>query len=147
MPTSYRHATKDWQAFLADAKDALDLTSDNMAFTAIQGVFWTFRDRLTAAEVAAFAQILPAVPCALFIQGWNAAPPEPWCDRAALAEEARLVRVNHNLTPADPITPVARALRLHLRQRDLDAVLERIGPEAQAYWHVPDANDLERRIV
>lgn len=147
MPWDYRHATKDWNAFLADAKEELGLHSDNLAFTAVQGVLWTFRARLTPADVARFAQVLPAVLRSLFIQGWRADAPVAWTERAALEEEARQVRVNHNLTPQTPITPVARSLRRHLRQVDLDRVLAEIGPEAQAFWFVENAHDLERKIM
>ena len=47
MPWAIRHATKDWQAFLTDAKDRLDLTSDNSAYTAVDAVLQVFRRRLS----------------------------------------------------------------------------------------------------
>jgi uncharacterized protein (DUF2267 family) len=150
MPWAYRHATKDWQAFLADAKEGLGLTSDNMAYTAVQGVLLAFRARLAPREVIAFADLLPAVLRALFVAGWDPdAAPRPWPDRATLEAEAKALRPDHNLTPAQPIEPVAIALRRSLRQDDLDRLLARIGPDAQAFWRVtsvgPEA--LKRRIV
>ena len=149
MPWAYRHATKDWQAFLADAKEALGLTSDNMAYTAVQGVLLTFRRRLAPREVMAFADVLPAVLRAIFVAGWDPlAPPLPWADRATLEAEAGQLRKHHNLTPPEPIAPVARALRRSLRQPDLERVLLRIGPQAQAFWQVDDdPATLPRRIV
>jgi uncharacterized protein (DUF2267 family) len=149
MPWAYRHASKDWQAFLADAKDGLGLTSDNMTYTAVQGVLLAFRRRLTPRQVIAFADLLPAVLRALFVAGWDPeAPPLPWPDRAALEAEARALRPDHNLTPEHPITPVAAALRRCTRRIDLDRVLAAIGPEAQAFWHVgAGAGDSARRIV
>ena len=149
MPWAYRHATKDWQAFLADAKDGLGLTSDNMTYTAVQGVLLAFRHRLAPRDVMAFADLLPAVLRALFVAGWDPqAPPLPWADRATLEAEARSLRPHHNLTPPAPIAPVARALRRSLHQPDLDRVLTRIGPEAQAFWQVEgDPAALARRIV
>jgi uncharacterized protein (DUF2267 family) len=149
MPWAYRHATKDWQAFLADAKEGLGLTSDNMTYTAVQGVLLTFRRRLAPRDVMAFADQLPAVLRALFIAGWDPeAAPLPWAPRAELEEEARNLRKHHNLTPPEPIAPVARALRRCTRARDIDRVLARIGPDAQAFWQVDaPADDLERRIV
>jgi len=149
MPWAYRHASKDWQAFLADAKEGLGLESDNMAYTAVQGVLLTFRRRLAPREVTAFADVLPAVLRALFVAGWDPElPPLPWADRATLDAEARALRPNHNLTPPAPISAVARALRRSLRQPDLDRVLTAIGPEALAFWQVEaPAADLARRIV
>ncbi|WP_372837757.1 DUF2267 domain-containing protein [Phaeovulum sp.] len=55
MPWAYRHATKDFAAFLEDAKSKLGLDSDNMAYTAVDGVFCTFRRRLSYSEGIAFA--------------------------------------------------------------------------------------------
>ncbi len=149
MPWAYRHATKDWQAFLADAKEGLGLTSDNMTYTAVQGVLLTFRRRLSPREATAFSDQLPAVLRALFVAGWDPEdPPLSWPSRAELEAETQSLRKHHNLTPPTPIEPVARALRRATNPRDLDRVLARIGPEAQAFWHVDaPAEDLERRIV
>lgn len=149
MPWTYRHASKDWQAFLADAKDGLGLTSDNMAYTAVQGVLLTFRARLAPRDAMAFADQLPAVLRALFVAGWDPdIAPRPWAARPVLEAEARALRPHHNLTPPAPIEPVARALRRCTRAPDLDRVLARIGPEAEAFWQVDaPAEDLTRRIV
>lgn len=38
MPWTYRQASREWQAFLGDARDAMDLTADNVTYTALQGV-------------------------------------------------------------------------------------------------------------
>lgn len=150
MPWAYRHATKDWKAFLADARDALGLESDNMTYTAVQGVLVAFRARLTPRQVVAFADLLPAVLRALFVSGWDPdTPPRPWTDRERLEAEARALRPDHNLTPKHPIEPVAIALRRNVRQVDIDRLLATFGPEAEAFWRVtslpPEA--LERKIV
>lgn len=69
MPWTYRHASREWQGFLGDARERMGLSSDNMAYTAIDGVFQVFRRRLTAAEGLRFATILPSVPRAIFVAG------------------------------------------------------------------------------
>jgi len=148
LPTTYRHATRDWRAFLDDAKEELGLTSDNMAYTAVQGVLLTFRRRLTPAEGLAFADQLPAVLRAIFVAGWDISqPPAPWSDRATLAAEARALRPNHNLTPGNAIEATARALRAHVRQQDFDRVLDTLSPEARDFWHVEGAEVIKRRIT
>jgi len=149
MPWAYRHATKDWQAFLADAREELGLVSDNNTYTAVQGVLLTFRARLAPRQVAAFADVLPAVLRALFVAGWDPeAPPRPWADRATLEAEARDLRRAHNLTPDAPILPVARALWAAVRAADMARVLASIGPEAEDFWHVETApGGIARRIV
>lgn len=75
MPWTYRQATREWQAFLSDARDAMDLTSDNATFTAVEGVLRAFRARLTVQEALDFAQVLPSVLRALFVADWKIAPP------------------------------------------------------------------------
>lgn len=150
MPWAYRHASKDWTAFLEDAKDKAGLSSDNMAYTAVEGVLRTFRRRLSYAEGLAFAEVLPAVLRAIFVADWHLeAPPPPFGPRADLAREAMSLRPHHNLTPPYAIEAVAWALRRSVDQAALDRVLARLPDGATAFWHVdvPDPAELKRRIV
>lgn len=149
MPWTYSHATKDWQAFLADARERMGLVSDNAAFTAVEAVLKSFRARLAPAEAIAFAEVLPAVPRALFVSGWDlSALPKPQAGREELEAEVEAFRPHHNQTPPGAIEAVAFALRRAVRQADLDRVLAGIGPWAVAYWRADaDAAELERRIV
>ncbi len=150
MPWAYRHATKDWMAFLADAKERLGLESDNTAYTAVQGVLLTFRRRLTVEQGLAFADILPAVVRAIFVHRWDAgAPPVPFGPRAALTAEVKALRPDHNLTPDHAIEAVAWALRRSVDQGDLDRVLAGLPPGAADYWQVEvsDPKELDRRIT
>ncbi len=149
MPAAYRHATRDFRAFLDDAKEALRLGSDNMAYTAVDGVFQTFRRRLTVDQGLRFAELLPAVPRAIFLTGCRPAPPVPFADRAALVREAQALRRAHNLTPAHAIEAVAWALRRHVRQPDLDRLLAELPEGAVAFWEVrvEDPHELARRIT
>lgn len=150
MPWAYRHASKDWAAFLEDAKDKLGLTSDNAAYTAVEGVLRTFRRRLSCAEGLAFAEVLPAVLRALFVADWQPETlPPPFAPREAMAREAMALRPNHNLTPPHAIEAVAWALRRAVDQAALDRVLARLPEGAVAFWHVEvaDPRELERRII
>jgi len=108
LPTAYRHATKDWRAFLDDAKQALGLESDNMAYTAVDGVLQVFRRRLSVEQGLAFADVLPAVLRAIFVYDWDVSvPPLPFAPRANLTREAQAVRPHHNLTPDNAIAATA----------------------------------------
>ena len=150
MPWAIRHATKDWQAFLTDVKDRMDLTSDNSAYTAVDAVLQVFRRRLSVEEAIAFAQILPACLRALFVQDWNVtATPVPFATRDEMRREAQAVRKDHNLTPDHAIEAVAWALRRHVRQRDLDDFLAQLPRGATDFWHVEtdDPRELQRRIT
>ena len=79
MPWTYRQATREWQAFLADAQDAMGLSTDHSSFTAVEGVLRAFRARLTPAEAVGFAQVLPTVLRAIFVADWDITqPPKAW---------------------------------------------------------------------
>ena len=131
LPTAYRHASKDWRAFLDDVKDRLGLDSDNSAYTVVDAVLQVFRRRLTPAQGIAFADVLPGVLRAIFVYRWDvASPPVPFGTRQQMTREAQAVRPHHNLTPDHCIAAVAWALRRHVRQADLDRILAAIGPRA-----------------
>ncbi|TFL20256.1 DUF2267 domain-containing protein [Jannaschia formosa] len=150
MPWTYRHASREWRAILDDAKERMSLSSDNMAYTAIDAVFQVFRRRLTAPQGLDFATVLPCVPRAIFVAGWDvSAPPVPFAPRAELIAEVRRVRVNHNLTPETAIEATAWAIRRSTNRRDFERVLARLPAEAAAFWHVEvdDPAELEQRIV
>ncbi len=149
MPWTYRQATREWQAFLADAREAMDLTSDNATFTAVQGVLQTFRRRLTAQQAIDFAQVLPAVLRALFVADWRLSDPAPPGNRADWTAEARDLRPHHNLTPDTCVAATALALRKSVLRDDLDTVLATLPAFATDFWSTPgvDPASLGPRIV
>ena len=150
MPWTYRHASKEWRAFLDDVKERMALESDNMAYTAVDAVLQVFRRRLTAQQGLAFASVLPAVPRAVFVAGWDVSePPVLFAERQVLTDEAKQVRVNHNLTPDNAIEATAWAIRRCTDTRDFERVLMQLPEEAVAFWHVDveDPAELEQRII
>ncbi|RVT87046.1 DUF2267 domain-containing protein [Rhodobacteraceae bacterium CCMM004] len=149
MPWTYRHASREFRAFLDDVKDRTGLTSDNMAYTAVDGVFRTFRRRLTADEALVFAGVLPSVLRAIFVQEWTPGAPVPFASRDEMTREAQALRRNHNLTPDAAIEATAWALRRSVRQAELDRVLARLPEGSTAFWHVEvaDPSELDQRIV
>lgn len=150
MPWTYRHAQKEFAAFLSDARDRMGLVSDNMAYTAVDGVFQVFRRRLTVAQGLAFADLLPCVLRAVFVYRWDAgAAPVPFAGRAEMTREAQAVRAAHNLTPENAIEAVAWALRRRVDQRALDALLAELPEGAADFWHVEvqDPRELDQPII
>lgn len=136
--------------FLADAKDRMGLSSNNMAYTAVEGVFRVFRRRLTPQQALDFAQVLPAVPRAVFVSDWVLGEgPVPFADRATLVAEAKALRPNHNLTPDSAIEATAYALRRATDARAFERVLARMPQGAEAFWAVPGVppEALAQRIV
>lgn len=148
MPWTYRHASREWRAFLDDVKDWTDLSSDNMAYTAVDGVFRTFRRRLTTEQAIAFAQVLPAIPRAIFVQDWDPAMPSvPFTDRATMTREVQLVRKDHNLAPDNAIEAVARALWRRVDHRIFSRCVMELPAGAAAFWQVDcDPEELEQRF-
>lgn len=149
MPWTYRHASKEWQAILDDLKNRMSLVSDNSAYTAMDGVLQVFRRRLTAQQGLDFAAVLPAVPRAVFVSGWQIQlPPQPFTPREALIEEVKSIRRHHNLTPDNAIEATAWSLRRYINKLALDRVLAQFPDGAVQFWHVDveDPRDIEQRI-
>jgi uncharacterized protein (DUF2267 family) len=149
LPWTYRQATREWQAFLADARSEMALDSDNSTYTAVQGVLQAFRRRLTAQQAVDFAQVLPSVLRALFVADWKIALPVAPGTRADWTAEARALRPDHNLTPENCVAATAVALRKAVLRRDLERVLATLPPFAADFWSTPgvDPSSLGPRIV
>lgn len=149
MPWTYRQATREWQAFLANAREAMSLESDNATYSAVQGVLQAFRRRLTAQEGIDFAQVLPSVLRALFVADWQLADPLPPGIRADWTAEAMALRPHHNLTPPNCVEATALALRKSVQRAEMDRVLATLPPFAAEFWSTPgiDPAKLGPRIV
>jgi uncharacterized protein (DUF2267 family) len=137
MPWTYRQATREWQAFLAEARAAMDLSSDNATFTAVEGVLRAFRRRLTAQQAIDFAQVLPSVLRALFVADWQLSDPAPAGTRDDWTTEAMALRPHHNLTPPNCVEATALALRKSILREDLDRVLATLPRFAVEFWSTP----------
>jgi uncharacterized protein (DUF2267 family) len=135
VPMEYRLASQDFDRFLAEVAEATGLATRNQAYTTTQAVLQAFRRRLDPAQAIAFAQVLPAMLRALFVMDWD--PQEPrvadW-DRAAMTEEVRRLRIDHNFSPDTAIADVARVLRGHVDAAAFARCLATLPPEAQAFW-------------
>jgi uncharacterized protein (DUF2267 family) len=122
---------------MVDARDNAGLATTNMAWNMVVGVLHTFRRRLSVKQVLRFAEVLPPVLRALFIEGWDPdVVPAPFDSRAALLSEVRSVRHEHNFSPDNAIEAVAAALRGHVDTQAFDRVLADFPVGAQAYWAV-----------
>ena len=149
MPWTYRHATREWQAFVADVREEMGLVTDNMAYTAVEGVLRAFRARLTPQQALDFAQVLPSVLRAIFGSQWQIAPPLPPGTRSDWTQDAQSLRPHHNLTPPNCIVATAIALRKSVQRSDLDRVLATLPAFATDFWSTPgtDPASLGPRIV
>lgn len=139
MPSTYQRATEEWRTFLEDVKGRMDLVSDNMAYTAVDGVFQVFRRRLTAQQGLDFASILPAVLRAIFVKDWDVtAAPIPFAERQVMTREAQELRRHHNLTPDNAIEATAWAVRRCTDPLAFERVLATLPQEARDFWRVDE---------
>lgn len=135
MPQDYQLAAARFDAFLADAADALGLATRNQTYTVVEAVFLTFRRRLAPDAVLFFADGLSPMLRALFVAGWH--PDERragFVARDALEDEVRSLRRNHNFAPPGSIAAVAAVLRRHVDPERFDKALSHLSPEAQLFW-------------
>jgi uncharacterized protein (DUF2267 family) len=134
---AYQRAGDDFEAFLADAREALDFTTRNPTYTTVQGVLLAFRRRLRPAEVLTFAAVLPPMLRAIFVADWTAAEyRDGFTDRDQLVAEVKALRRHHNLSPDNAIDLVADVLRRHVDTGAFDAVLAALPAGAAGFWRV-----------
>lgn len=137
-PLEYQKASIDFEQFMLAARDEAGLATTNMAWNMVEGVLHVFRRRLNVAEAVAFANLLPPLIRALFLEGWRPElAPVPFTDRASLTEEVKQLRSAHNFSPPNAIEAVARALRKSVDQAALEHFLESTSEGAVQFWAVP----------
>lgn len=133
----YRRASRDFDAFIVEARDELSLTTTNQAYAVVWAVLHVFRDHLELKQALSFAQVLPPVLRAIFIDGWiPVEDPQAFPSRTELIREVRSVRGDHNPASDSAIGDVAKVLRRHVDETQFDAVLATFPEQAWAYWKV-----------
>ncbi|MQX36408.1 DUF2267 domain-containing protein [Roseospira navarrensis] len=135
MPREYEYASRDFEAFLQDARAALGFETRHMTYTTVQAVLMVFRRRLTVAQAVAFANVLPPVLRALFVAQWDVeAPRRAFTDMTVMNAEVRDLRPDHNFSPPESIQAVGSALRSHVDAKAFRRALEDISDQAVAFW-------------
>ncbi|MFD1796718.1 DUF2267 domain-containing protein [Paracoccus aurantiacus] len=135
MPFTYRHATDEWRRYLKNMRERTLLDSDNVIYTATDGIFRAFRSRVPPEQVLAFGDELPAVMRSILIWRWDiTATLKPWLPRAEIEREILTLRQDHNFASAGILDDLVWGIRKEVREIDFDRVLSRMSPEAQALW-------------
>lgn len=135
MPQDYFSASRDFDAFMAEAKEALGHGSHHQTYTTVQAVLTVFRRRLSVSDALRFADVLPPVLRAIFVSDWDAAEtPRPFGPRDEMEAEVRAFREHHNFAPPDAIATVAAVLRKHVNADDFERVLSALPEDARGYW-------------
>jgi uncharacterized protein (DUF2267 family) len=135
VPPEYVHASRDFDRFMRDFMEISMIETHHRSYAIVRAVLHVFRDHLTVADALAFAETLPAVLRAIFVENWQpSANSAPFPALAALTAEVKANRRDHNLASDSSISDVARALRRTIDQAAFDRVLKRLPPGAADYW-------------
>lgn len=135
IPMEYRLASQNFDRLLGELVEHSDLTTRNQAYTTLQAVLQCFRRRLCTADAITFAQILPAMLRALFVQDWDVNEPlsDTW-NREVMTREVKLLRINHNFSSDGAIADVAAIVRRHVDPYDFARCMEKLPPQARDFW-------------
>lgn len=135
VPQEYVFASRDFDRFMDDFLEISMLETHHRAYAIVRAVLHVFRDHLAVEDAVKFAEILPAVLRAIFVDNWRpSSTPPAFPDRATLVREVKANRHDHNLASEHSIAEVAAALRRNINTADLDRVLATLSPGAAAYW-------------
>ncbi len=137
MPFAYRSVTKDFEKFLEDLLSVSSLATSNQCYTQTRAVFLVFRSHVEPQVALDFANALPPVLRAIFIEDWNlAAPVTPMPGKERLLAEVKAIREAHNFSTDTAIAEVALALRRNMNKLDYDLMLQKLPAEAAQFWKV-----------
>ena len=135
MPFEYQNASRQFEQFMIDARDCAGLATTNMSWNMVIGVLHTFRSRLPVEQALAFADALPPVLRALFVEHWDVSQPvRSFGTPEELLDKVRSVRRQHNFAPPHAIRAVAEALRKNMDPEVHQRAMSKLAPAAQAYW-------------
>jgi uncharacterized protein (DUF2267 family) len=134
-PLEYQLASLEFERFMVAARDAAGLQTTNMAWNMVEGVLHAFRRRLTVDQALRFADCLPPVVRALFLENWHPdSSPAPFGTPEEILAEVRSVRPEHNFSPPNAVEAVARALRACIKGEALERALSTLPVGATDFW-------------
>ncbi|MBV5337505.1 MAG: DUF2267 domain-containing protein [Deltaproteobacteria bacterium] len=137
LPFEYQNASMQFDQFMIDARDFAQLATTNMAWNMVVGVLHTFRRRLTVEDALRFADVLPPVIRALFLEKWDVMQPVlTFGDNDDLLAEVRSVRFEHNFSPDNAIVAVALALRKQVDAAKFEHLLTELPIGSIAFWSI-----------
>lgn len=137
MPFAYRSASADFEKFTADLLAISSLATSNQCYTQTRAVFLVFRSHVEPQVALDFANALPPVLRAIFIEDWNlAVPVTPLPTKKKLLAEVKAIREAHNFSTDTAIDEVALALRRNMNELDYSLMLKNLPAEAATYWKV-----------
>ena len=135
VPIDYRQAGPEFDRFMLDLRDALDMQTTHQAWGALLGVFEIFRRRLTAEHVLIFAHALPPLMRACFVENWRRGEGvRDFAPQQELDREVMAYHRDHQLAGPGCIAATAQVVRRHVDSRRLDAALDALPDGARSFW-------------
>lgn len=135
VPQDYARASEVFDRLLTDIADICNLGTRHQAYAVLYAVLRVFRRRLTAVEILIFADCLPAMLRAMFVNDWlPGEEPLPFATLEEYDREARAIRRHHNLMPEGSFRRVATLIRLQCIPLAFEDALKRLPPEVRRFW-------------
>jgi len=135
VPIDYKQATANFDRFMLDLREALDLQTTHQAWGVLLGVLDTFRRRLKPEEALAFAKALPPLLRAAFVQDWHfSSTALPFADRTLLDAEVMAYHRDHQLAAPGCIAATSQAIWRHVDRSRFAAALASMPPGARDFW-------------
>jgi len=135
VPQEIVHASRDFDRFMDDFVEISMLATHHQAYAVLRAVLHVFRDHLTVDQGLRFAEVLPPVLRAIYVEDWRPEQnPPAFPDERQLIAEVRARRRDHTLATETSIRDVAQALKRNVAAGDFRRVLDRLPPEAQRFW-------------
>ena len=134
-PPDFETASRDFDVFLDRLKLETDTTTRHQAFQIAYAVLRVFRNHLETRDALVFADALPPLLRAMFVEDWTPvdAPP-PFPSRAELDREVMAIRRDHSLAGPGSIDDVARGLFACSDRSRLELALERMPVAARDFF-------------
>lgn len=137
MPYTYRHSSEEWRGFLRRMRERTLIESDNVIYTALQGLFRAFRARTEPHLVLAFGDELPSVMRAILVANWDLdAPRQPWVTPEEIEREVRAFRQAHNIAPVGILGDLIPEVRAEMHGKAFERVIARLPIEGQRLWRL-----------
>jgi uncharacterized protein (DUF2267 family) len=139
VPIDYRRASADFDGFVLDLREALDLQTTHQAWGVLLGILSTFGRRLNSEESLIFAKALPPLLRSAFVQEWHIPnEPLPFVDREALEAEVMAYHRDHQLAQPGCIAATAATVWRHVDNERFATALRKLPAKAEEFWSSND---------
>ncbi len=113
-PQEITHASRQYEDFASDLKQQAMLQTHNQVYAMTRAVLHETRDHLSLEQAIGICQGLPAVPRAIFVEGWNAAvPAKSLASKAEFSASVVKRLTPHHIPPETIVDDVVSCIEKH----------------------------------